>query len=170
MKKSRPKEKSVVNKSVAALPEKKEAMLSCISGIRIIENGKIPAGIPAGEIHNLAYLRAFALCACYLGYADMKIRQKSKINIPIDVVWDLFNFASPLGPVRTIDRHLLIIAKAFELLGFKADILATSKHDIIIDRISELTASGDSKNVLKCIRFSPKGSDPDKFCRLLLQL
>ena len=169
MKKTRPKKKSVVKKSAATLPEGKEEMLSCISGIRIVENGKIPAGIPAGEIHDLAYLPAFVLCACYLGYADMKIRQKDKINIPIDAVWDLFNFASPLGPARTIDRHLLIIAKAFELLGFKADVLATAKHDIIINRISELIAGGGGKSELKCIRFNPKGPDPDKFCRLLLQ-
>jgi hypothetical protein len=148
-------------------PEKE--MLAHLPGIRIVKNGKIPAGIPESEIHDLAYLRAFALCSCYLGYADIKIRRENKINIPLDAVWDLYNFASALGATRTIDRHLMIIARAFELLGFRADIRVTDEHDIVIDRISELPSGDDGEIfVFKCIRFSPKGMDPDEFCRFLI--
>jgi Holliday junction resolvase len=166
MTKSMAKERKKSGKAAASMPEKE--MLTHLPGIRVVKNGKIPAGVAESEIHDLAYLRPFALCACYLGYVDMKIREENRIDIPVDAVWELFNFTTALRSAPAIDRHLMIIARAIELLGFKADIFATDEHDIVIDRISALTSGDDGEIVFKYIRFNRKGMDPDEFCRLLM--
>jgi hypothetical protein len=168
MGKSISREKSGSSGKIATMSEKE--MLSHLPGIRIVKNGKIPAGILDSEIHDLAYLPKFALCACYLGYVDIKIRRRNRISIPVDAIWELFNFTSGLETgTQTIDQHLMIIDKAIELLGFDADIYATDQYDIVIDRISRVTCSDGREIEFKCMHFYPGGMEPDIFFRLLAQ-
>jgi hypothetical protein len=98
--------------------------LSHLSGIKVVKKGKIPADIQAnGEIYDLLILPAFTLCACYLGCANYKILEEEKVEVPIGLIWDLFNFTSGLTTGRQImDRHMMIVEKSFELLGFHADL------------------------------------------------
>lgn len=168
MKKSMPRKKSASSGKIATMPEKE--MLAHLPGIKIVKNGKIPAGIPDSEIHDLAYLHKFVLCACYLGYTDLKIRKESKINIPVDAIWELFNFTSGLETgAKTIDQHLMIIGRTIELLGFNACIYVTDRHNIVIDRVSRLACSDDRKFEFKCIRFNPRGMELDFFSGLLMK-
>ncbi|MDA8124622.1 MAG: hypothetical protein M0009_05500, partial [Deltaproteobacteria bacterium] len=95
--------------SVPIKPLSESKRLSHLSGIEIVKNGKMPAAVPAGtEIHDLSILPAFTLCACYLGYANYKILGEEDVEIPLSLIWDLFNFTSGLTrEKRILDRHLL---------------------------------------------------------------
>ncbi|MEI7637335.1 MAG: hypothetical protein WCJ37_08515 [Syntrophus sp. (in: bacteria)] len=43
-----------------------------------------------------------------IGYANYKILREENVEIPIDLIWDLFNFTSGLTTGRQImDRHVI---------------------------------------------------------------
>ena len=127
--------------SVPIMPLSESKMLSHLSGIKVVKKGTIPADIQAnGEIYDLLILPAFTLCACYLGYANFKILEEENVEIPVGLIWDLFNFTSGLTTGGQImDRHMMIIEKAFELLGFHADLSVKDQYVVVIDRISKIT-------------------------------
>ena len=139
--------------------------LSHLSGIKVVKKGKIPADIQAnGEIYDLLILPAFTLCACYLGYANFKILEEEEVEIPVSLIWELFNFTSGLAIGRPImDRHMMIIEKAFELLGFQADLSVKDRHIVVIDGISKMADQESGKT--KYIGFNEKGINPEFFCR-----
>ena len=143
--------------------------LSHLSGIKVVKKGKIPADIQAnGEVYDLLILPAFTLCACYLGYANFKILEEEEVEIPVGLIWDLFNFTSGLAIGRQImDRHMMIIEKAFELLGFHADLSVKDQHIVVIDGISKMADRGSGKT--KYIGFNEKGINPDIFLQMLMR-
>ena len=143
--------------------------LSHLSGIKIVKNGKIPADIQARtEIYDLSILPTFTLCACYLGYANYKILGEENVEIPIGLIWDLFNFTSGLTVGSQImDRHMMIIEKAFELFGFHADLSVTDQNVVVVDGISKITVRDSGKT--KHIGFDEKGINPDIFSQMLMR-
>jgi hypothetical protein len=145
--------------------------LSHLSGIEVVKKGEIPADIQAnGEIYDLLILPAFTLCACYLGYANYKILEEEKVAIPIGLIWDLFNFTSGLTPTigrQIMDRHMMIIEKAFELLGFHADLSVKDQNIVVIDGISKITDRESGK--MKYVGFNEKGINPDIFLQMLMR-
>jgi len=143
--------------------------LSHLSGIKVVKKGKIPADIQAnGEIYDLLILPAFTLCACYLGCANYKILEEEKVEIPIGLIWDLFNFTSGLTTGRQImDRHMMIVEKSFELLGFHADLSVKDQNIIVIDGISKIMDRESGK--MKCVGFNKKGINPDIFLQMLMR-
>ena len=142
--------------------------LSHLSGIKVVKKGKIPADIQAnGEIYDLLILPAFTLCACYLGYANFKILEEEEVEIPVSLIWELFNFTSGLAIGRQImDRHMMIIEKAFELLGFHADLSAKDQNIVVIDGISKIKDRESGKT--KYVGFNEKGINPDIFLQMLM--
>jgi len=122
------------------MPPSESKMLSHLSGIKVVKKGRIPANIQAtGEIYDLSILPAFTLCACYLGYANYKILGEEEVEIPIGLIWDLFNCTSGLTVGRQImDRHMMILEKAFELLGFHADLSIKDQYVVVIDGYQRL--------------------------------
>ncbi|MDD5167890.1 MAG: hypothetical protein PHN75_03655 [Syntrophales bacterium] len=133
-----------------------------------MNRGKIPVDIQANdEIYDLSILPTFTLCACYLGYANYKILREEKVDIPVGMIWDLFNFTSGLTTGRQImDRHMMIIDKAFELLGFHADLSVNDQHIVIVDSISRITVR--ESDASKYVGFSEKGINPDIFLQMLM--
>ena len=167
MKNSHPHEKRGVSGPIISLS--KEKRLSHLSGIKIVKKGKIPADIQANtEIHDLSVLPLFTLCACYLGYANYRILGEEDAEIPIDLIWDLFNFTSGLTATerQLVDRHMIIIARAFELFGFRADLSVKNRQSVVIDGIAEAAARKRGKT--KYIGFDQKGIDPDIFSQMLM--
>jgi hypothetical protein len=152
---------------IMSLSENKR--LSHLSGIKIVKKGKIPPDIQANtEIYDLSILPIFTLCACYLGYANYKIMGEENADIPIDLIWDLFNFTSGLTTPGTqiMDQHLLIIEKAFELFGFHADISVKDQYIVTVEGISKIAVREDSKT--KYVGFDEKGIHPDIFSQMLM--
>ena len=143
--------------------------LSHLSGITVVKKGKIPADIQANdEIYDLLILPAFTLCACYLGYAKSKILEEEKVEIPVGSIWDLFNFTSGLTANRQImDRHIMIVQKAFELLGFHVVLSVRDQHIVVIDGISKMADRESGKT--KYIGFNEKGINPDIFLQMLMR-
>ena len=150
------------------MPLSEIKMLSCLSGIKVVKKGTIPVDIQAnGEIYDLSILPKFTLCACYLGYANYKILGEEKVEIPVSLIWNLFNFASGLTMGRQImDRHMMIIEKAFEMLGFHADLAVKDPCVVVSDRMSKITVRPGSET--KCVGFNAKGIDPDIFSQMLM--
>jgi len=143
--------------------------LSHLSGIKVVKKGEIPADIHAsGEIYDLLSLPAFTLCACYLGYANYKILAEKMVEIPVSLIWDLFNFTSGLTTGRKImDRHMMIIEKSFELLGFHANLSVKDQNIVVIDGISKITDRESGKT--KYVGFNEKGINPDIFLQMLMR-
>jgi hypothetical protein len=143
--------------------------ISHLSGIQIVKKGKIPADIQAGtDIYDLSILPTFTLCACYLGYANHKILGKDNVEIPIGLIWDLFNFTSGLTiGSQIMDRHMMIIEKAFELFGFHADLSITDQKVVLVDGISKITVKESGET--KYIGFDEKGVNPDIFSQMLMR-
>ena len=150
-------------------PLSKSKRLSHLSGIKIVKNGKIPADLQARtEIYDLSILPAFTLCACYLGYANYKILGEENVEIPISLIWDLFNFTSGLTTRRQImDRHMMIIEKAFELFGFHADLSVRDQYVVVVDGISKIAVRESGKT--EYIGFDEKGINPDIFSQMLMR-
>ena len=169
MKNSQSREKHGESGSKMLLSECKR--LSHLSGIKVVKKGKIPPDIQAnGEIYDLLILPAFTLCACYLGYANYKILEEEKVAIPIGLIWDLFNFTSGLTLTigrQIMDRHMMIIEKSFELLGFHADLSIKDQNIVVIDGISKITDRESGKT--KYIGFNEKGINPDIFLQMLMR-
>ena len=167
MKNSHSHKKQEESGPIKSLSESKR--LSHLSGIKIVKNGKIPADIQANtEIYDLSILPTFTLCACYLGYANYKILREENVKIPIGLIWDLFNFTSGLTAGRQImDRHIMIIEKAFELLGFHADLSVRDQYVVVIDRISKIKVKESGKTKYVC--FNAKGTHPDIFSQMLMR-
>jgi hypothetical protein len=143
--------------------------LAHLTGIKVVKKGKIPTDIQANdEIYDLLILPAFTLCACYLGYANFKILEEESVEIPVGLIWDLFNFTSgrPAGE-QIMDRHILIIEKAFDLLGFHVDLSVMDQDIVVIDGISKITDRKSSKT--KYIGFNEKGIKPDIFLQMLMR-
>ena len=142
--------------------------LSLLSGIRVVKKGEIPTDIQADtEFYNLSILPTFTLCACYLGYANYKILGEENVEIPVDLIWDLFNFTSGLSTGKQImDWHVMVIEKAFELLGFHVDLSVTDQYVVVVDGISKITAKESGKT--KYIGFNGKGINPDIFLQMLM--
>ena len=166
MKNSHSHKKKEGSGPIKSLSESKR--LSHLSGIKIVKNGKIPADIQENtEIYDLSILPTFTLCACYLGYANYKILREENVEIPIGLIWDLFNFTSGLTTGRQImDRHIVIIEKAFELLGFHADLSVKDQYVVVVDGISKITVRESGKT--KYIGFDEKGINPDIFSQMLM--
>jgi hypothetical protein len=145
--------------------------LSHLSGIKVLKKGEIPADIQANiEIYDILTLPTFTLCACYLGYANYKILEEEKVAIPIGLIWDLFNFTSDLTLTigrQIMDRHMMIIEKSFELLGFHADLSIKDQNIVVIDGISNITDTESGKT--KYIGFNEKGINPDFFLQMLMR-
>ena len=167
MKNSHSHEKQGESGPIASLSKSKR--LSHLSGIKIVKKGKIPADIQANtEIYDLSSLPTFTLCACYLGYANYKILGEENVEIPIGLIWDLFNFTSGLTTGRQImDRHMMIIEKAFELFGFHADLSVKNQYVVVVDGISKITVRESGKT--KYIGFDEKGINPDIFSQMLMR-
>lgn len=156
-------------KSGPVIPLSKEKRLSHLSGIKIVKKGEIPADIQANtEIYGLSVLPMFTLCACYLGYANYRILGEEDAEIPIDLIWDLFSFTSGLSTTerQLVDRHMMIIARAFELFGFQADLSVKNRHSVVIDGITEGAVRRRDKT--KYIGFDQKGINPDIFSQMLM--
>ena len=151
------------------MPVSERKMLHHLSGIKVVKKGTIPVDIQAkGEIYDLSILPTFSLCACYLGYANYKILGEEEMEISVGLIWDLFNFTSGLTTDREVtDRHMMIIEKAFELLGFHADLSVRDQHVVVIDRISKIKVTESSKT--KHIGFNAKGTNPDIFSQMLMR-
>ena len=166
MKNSHSHEKQAESGPIMSLSESKR--LSHLSGIKVVKKGEIPADLQAkGEVYDLLILPAFTLCACYLGYANFRILEEEKVEIPVGLIWDLFNFTSGLTISRQImDRHIMIIDKAFELLGFHADLSVKDPHIVVIDGISKITDKESGKT--KYVGFNEKGINPDIFLQMLM--
>ena len=166
MKNNHSHEKHKESGSIMPLSEIK--MLSHLSGIKIVKTGKIPADIKANnEIYDLSILPTFTLCACYLGYANYKILEEEIVDIPVGLIWDLFNCTSGLTMGREImDRHMMIIEKAFELFGFHADLSVKDQDVVVIDRRSKIMSRESSKT--KYVGFNAKGINPDIFLQMLM--
>jgi hypothetical protein len=143
--------------------------LSHLSGIKIVKKGEIPADIQENnEIYDLLILPTFTLCACYLGYANYKILGQERVDIPVGLIWDLFNFTSELTTGgQIVDRHLMIIEKSFELLGFHADLSVNDQNIVVIDGISKITDRESGKT--KFVGFNEKGINPDFFLHMLMR-
>jgi hypothetical protein len=156
-------------RSVPPAPLSERKMLHHLSGIKVVKKGTIPADIQAtGEIYDLSILPTFTLCACYLGYANFKILEEEKVVIPVGLIWDLFNFTSGLTTGRQImDRHMMIIEKAFELLGFHADLSVKDQNIVVIEGISKITDRESGKT--KHVGFNKKGIKPDIFLQMLMR-
>jgi hypothetical protein len=167
MKKNRSHEKRGESGPVIPLSESK--ILSHLSGIKVVKKGEIPADIQANtEIYDLLILPTFTLCACYLGYANYKILGQEKVDIPVGLIWDLFNFTSGMTTGGQImDRHLMIIEKSFELLGFHADLSVKDKNIVVIDGITKITDRESGKT--KYVGFNEKGINPDIFLHMLMR-
>ena len=155
--------------SGSKMPLSASKRLSHLSGIKVVKKVKIPDDIPAnGEIYDLLILPTFTLCACYLGYANFKILEEEKVEIPVGLIWDLFNFMSGLTTGRQImDRHMMIIEKAFELLGFHANLSVKNQNIVVIDGISKITDRESGKT--KYVGFNKKGINPDIFLQMLMR-
>ncbi len=164
MKNSHPHEKQKAPGSLSA-----RKRLSHLSGIKIVKKGKIPADIQAGtEIYDLSILPTFTLCACYLGYANYKILGEENVEIPIGLIWNLFNFTSGLTiGGQIMDHHMMIIEKAFELFGFHADLSITDQNVVVVDGISRITVRVSGKT--KYIGFDEKGINPGIFSQMLMR-
>jgi hypothetical protein len=143
-------------------------MRSRLSGIKVVKKGTIPVNIQAnGEIYDLSILPKFTLCACYLGYANYKILGEEKFEIPVSLIWNLFNCISGLTMGKQImDRHMMIIDKAFEMLGFHADLSVKDQCVVVIDGISKITVRESSET--KYVGFNAKGINPDIFSQILM--
>ena len=90
------------------------------------------------------------------------------VEIPVSLIWDLFNFTSGLTTGRQImDRHMMIIEKSFELLGFHADLSAEDQNIVVIDGISKITDRESSET--KYVGFNEKGINPDIFLQMLMR-
>ena len=167
MKNKHSQEKHGASGPITPLSERK--MLRHLSGIKVVEKGTIPPDIQARcEIYDLSLLPTFSLCACYLGYANYKILGEEKVEIPVGLIWDLFNFTSGLTTGRQImDRHMMIIEKAFELLGFHADLSVRDQYIVVIDGISEIKVTESSKT--KYVGFNAKGMNQDIFSQMLMR-
>jgi hypothetical protein len=168
MKNKRPREKHGESDPKASLTDSKR--MSHLSGIKVVKEGEIPPDIQAGgEIYDLLILPTFTLCACYLGYANYKILGEEKVEIPVGMIWDLFNFTSGLAAGKQImDRHMLIIEKSFELLGFHADLSVRNNQNIVVvDGISKIADRESSKT--KYVGFNEKGINPDIFLQMLMR-
>jgi hypothetical protein len=150
------------------MPLSEIKMLSHLSGIKVVKKGTIPADIQAnGEIYDLSILPKFTLCACYLGYANYKILGEKKVEIPVRLIWDLFNWTSGLTMGRQImDRHMIIIEKAFEMLGFHVDLSIKDQCVVVNYGISKITVGESSET--KHVGFNAKGINPDIFSQMLM--
>ena len=150
------------------MPLSESKRLSHLSGIKVVKKGKIPADIQANdEIYDLSILPTFTLCACYLGYANFKILEEEIVDIPVGLIWDLFNCTSGLTMGREImDRHMMIIEKAFDLLGFHVDLSVKDQDVVVIDRRSKIMSRESSKT--KYVGFNAKGINPDIFLQMLM--
>jgi hypothetical protein len=166
MKNSHSHEKHGESGPIVSLSKSKR--LSHLSGIKIVKNGKIPADIQANtEIYDLSILPTFTLCACYLGYANYKILGEENTEIPIDLIWDLFNFTSGLTTGEQImDLHVMIIERAFELFGFHADLSVKDQYVVVVDGFSKIASRECGKT--KYIGFDEKGINPDIFSQMLM--
>jgi len=121
-------------------------MRSHLSGIKVVKKGTIP--------------RTFRQTAKILG--------EEKVEIPVGLIWDLFNCTSGLTTGRQImDRHMMIIEKAFELLGFHADLSVKDQYVVVIDGISKIMVRKSSKT--KYVGFNAKGINPDIFSQMLMR-
>lgn len=142
--------------------------LTHLTGIKVVKEGEIPADIQEkGEIYDLLILPAFTLCACYLGYANLKIRKEEKAEIPVGMIWDLFNFTSGLtARGQIMDRHMMMIEKAFDLLGYHVDLSVKDQDIVVIDGISKITDREAEKT--KHVGFNEKGINPDIFLQMLM--
>ena len=151
------------------MPLSKSKRLSHLSGIKVVKKGAIPADIQEyGEIYDLSILPSFTLCACYLGFANYKILGEEKVEIPAGLIWDLFNFTSGLTTGRRImDRHIMMIEKAFDLLGFHADFSVKDQSIVVIGGISKMTVRESSKT--KYVGFNAKGINADILSQMLMR-
>jgi hypothetical protein len=152
-------------------PLSESKRISHLSGIKVVKAGEaVPEDVKAsGEFYDLLILPTFTLCACYLGYANYRIIREEKIEIPVGLIWELFNFTSGLTAGKDImERHMMIIEKSFELLGYRADLSIKDDHRIVvINGIAKVTDKDTGK--MKLVGFNEKGVDPNVFSQMLMR-
>lgn len=153
----------------AKRPLSESKRLSHLSGIKVVKEGEILPDTEAGnEIYDLLILPAFTLCACYLGYANYKIQEKEKVEIPINLIWELFDFTSGLSTGGQImDQHVTMLEKSFNLLGYQADLSVKDRNVVVIDAISKIMDQESGKT--KHVGFNEKGINPDIFLQMLMR-
>ena len=101
-------------------------------------------------------------------YASYKILEEEKVEIPVSLIWELFNFTSGLTTGRQImDGHMMIIEKSFELLGFHANLSVKDQNIVVIDGISKITDRESGKT--KYVGFNEKGINPEIFLQMLMR-
>jgi len=169
MKKDQPPKKQAAAGSKTSLTDNKR--ISHLSGIKVVKEGEaVPEDVKtSGEFYDLLILPTFTLCACYLGYANYKILREERVEIPVGLIWELFNFTSGLTAGRDImERHMMIIEKSFELLGYRADLSVRDNHNIVvINGIAKIKDKDTGK--MKLVGFNEKGVDPDVFSQMLMR-
>jgi hypothetical protein len=68
---------------------------------------------------------------------------------------------------QIMDRHMMIIEKAFELLGFHADLSVKDQYVVVIDGISKIMVRESGKT--KYVGFNAKDINPDIFSQMLMR-
>jgi hypothetical protein len=143
--------------------------LTHLTGIKVVKKWKIPANIDAKtEIYDLSTLPLFTLCACYLGYAHFKLMGEERGEIPIGIIWDLFDFTSNMPRQgKIVDRHLMILVKAFDLFGSQVDLLVRDRFVAVPEGIRSERSM--ERRETKYIGFERKGIPPDSFSEMLMR-
>jgi hypothetical protein len=67
---------------------------------------------------------------------------------------------------QIMDRHMMIIEKAFDMFGFHADLSVKDQCVVVIDGISKITVRESSET--KHVGFNAKGINPDIFSQILM--
>jgi hypothetical protein len=156
-------------KSVSLTSLTESRRLTLLTGIKIVKKWKIPDDIDQKtEIYDLSTLPLFTLSACYLGYASLKLMGEERGAIPISMIWELFDFTSNMPRQgEIVDRHLMMLGKAFDLFGSHADLMVADRFVDVRNDIGP--DKGLKRSEMKYIGFDPKGIHPDSFPQMLMR-
>jgi hypothetical protein len=147
------------------------------SNIRIIWEdhprlGKKAVGFKgSGETYEYVHFNKFVFCGTFLGLAAAMLKGDDNVQIPLELIWELREYV--VKNFIAADHVLwksavLTINKAFELLGYEADVSSHEGHIIIGDQVTAIAGYDVSRMGGKCIGFDLNGVKPEKFFAILI--
>jgi len=155
---------SKVDKSMPDSPMDRDAKI--VNNLPGITTGNysfldVPDGRYDEELHR------YTITSCYLGAVAAFIQDKEEVKIPFKLVWPLFYFIGDLNTKNeTIILHKRIIEKAFNILGYKAEVEAKDHLTITIRNISKIAGRAEIK-MDDTFDFSLKGLNRETLLSLL---
>jgi len=111
----------------------------------------------------------FLLCALYIGLAATYALGKTKLKIPVSLIWKLSAFIDVEKGLdeyrekhKMVGCHKKVLEESFRILGYTAKLAIKDKYYVVVKKSSKIAGAGAEADA-DSISFDLKGEDQETF-------